>query len=179
MKCVPATVECVHSASKCGFTCTKETTLLETSRRALSCCAQSDLIAGAPADLCHGRPAMCSDLPGEHTPLGGWSGNCRWVPVQVVRPPTGLSEDRLVLPGPCPPRATLAGVCSVVCTDASGSAHRSPTSSFPRIVGCASLRCLTMLGIGVQATVLCRVWEPQARGRAECVHVGVCVHTCI
>lgn len=179
MKSVPATVECVHSASKCGFTCTKEMMLLETSRRALSCSAQSDLIAGAPADLCCGRPATCSDLSGEHTPLGCWSGDCRWVPVQVLRLPMALSEDRLVLPGPRPPRSTLARVCSVVCTDVSGSAHCSPTSSFPRMVGCASLRCLTVLGIGAQATMPCRVWEPQAHGRAECVHVGVCVHTCI
>lgn len=107
MKCVPATVECVHSASKYGFPCTKEMMLLETSRRALSCCAQSDLIAGAPADLCRGHPTVCSDLPGEHTPLGCWSGDCHWVPLQVLRPPTGLSEDSLVPSGssscPLPP----------------------------------------------------------------------------
>lgn len=141
MKSVPATVECVHSASMCGFTCTKETMLLETSRRALSCSAQSDLIAGTPADLCRGCPATCSDLSGEHTPLGCWSGNCRWVPVQVLRLPTALSEDRLVLPGPRPPFSTLARVCSVVCTDVSGSAHCSPTSS--------SLGSLAVLPCGV------------------------------
>ena len=181
MKCVPATVEYVHSALKYGFPCTKEMMLLETSRRALSCCAQSDLIAGAPADLCRGHPTVCSDLPGEHTPLGCWSGDCHWVPLQVLRPPCGgglrtASCPQVPRPAPCHP-----GPCLLCCM------YRfewlsSPQPSlllpldcwlcFPAVshhVGDWGTSHHTMQGLGASGSWACRMHS------CGCV----CVHTCI
>lgn len=158
--------------------------------KAPSCCRQSDWISGAPARLHHGHPA-------EHAPLGCWSGEVVIVmnsPGQATRV---LAEHQLQTSssflGP-----QVTGLLRIVYPSEVLILPSSPWRDSPCSRGwCADFsglaRCnLTFSPLESFAVLLCSVSPCQGSGCklpcgfrslgltcVQCVHVRVCVHTCI